>query len=74
MTLTHKILSGLYLGNLGVWEVGACGDIVWGLIGVQFYVVTFDHAVKTLTLKIFFPGNISETVKCKKLIVWWGHY
>ena len=37
------------------------GDIGWGLIGVQCH-VTFDHAVKTQTLKIFFPGNISETV------------
>ena len=50
------------------------GNTVWGLIGVQCYVVTFDDAVKTLALKMFFPGNISETVKCRKLIVRWGLY
>ena len=30
--------------------------------------LTFDLAVVTFTFKIF-PGNISEAVKCRKLIV-----
>ena len=30
--------------------------------------LTFDLAVVTLTFK-FCPGNISETIKCRKLIV-----
>ena len=30
--------------------------------------LTFDVAVVTLAFK-FFPGNISETVNCRKLIV-----
>ena len=40
VTLTYKILSGLYLGNRKVWEVGTWKGHWLGGVGVQRHGVT----------------------------------
>ena len=56
VTLTYKMLSGLYLGNYKVWEVDIWfGTLVRGCRCATSWCdldLTFDLAVVTLTYKI----------------------
>ena len=69
MTLSLKILSGLYLGNEGVGSCYLVRTLVRGCRCATSWCdldLTFDLAIMTLTYKIL--GYILETLRCRKLI------
>ena len=62
VSLTYKILFGLYLGSVRCRKLILGRDIGWGCRCAVSWCdldLTFDLVVVTLTLK-FCPGNISE--------------